>query len=189
MADFDFNLTARPVLDGADLTIGENRIVERSDLAIVSVAAPLGGEDALRAAFARRWSLDLPAPTRSADRGPLRAIRTGADQVLLIFPEAHMTWLDVRSALDGSGYTTDQTDAWVVLEISGPETPAALERLCPLDVDAARFPVGAAGRTLMAHLGVIVLRLGEEKFWLMSAASSARSFLDAAATAFRNVIT
>ncbi len=185
MAEIDFNLEAAPILDGADLTIGANRIVERDDLALVSVATPLGGEEALARALNKEWGLSLPEANIAAQSGDTRAMRTGTDQILLIFshktPDAETV---VRQKLAGAGYTTDQTDVWVLLEINGPDTVSALERICPLD--AAQFPSGGAARTVMEHMGAIIMRLDEDRFLLMSASSSAASFLHAIETSYRN---
>ena len=46
----------------------------------------------------------------------------------------------------GAGYTTDHTDSWVVLEVSGKATLSALERLCPLNLDLDACPNDQGGR-------------------------------------------
>ncbi len=186
MAELAFTLSAAPILGGVNQSIGENRIVERDDLALVSIATPIDGEASLTASLETGWGLALPDPTVSTPRGETRAVRTAPDQLLLIFqhgtPNADAT---VKSKLGGTGYTTDQTDAWVILEVSGPKTLDALERLCPLDV--SHFPDGGAGRTVMEHMGAMVIRLGADRFLLLSASSSARSFLHAVETSYRYV--
>jgi sarcosine oxidase subunit gamma len=167
VAEFAFTLEAKPILGGVDRRLGENRIVERSDLAIVSIA----------------WGLAWPDPTVSTVSGDVRAVRSAPDQLLLIFPHATPDANRVvQSKLNGAGYTTDQTDVWVMLEISGPATIAALERLCPLDV--SRFPDGGAGRTVMEHMGALIIRVSAGHFYLLSASSSARSFLHAVETSY-----
>lgn len=182
----DLTLTATPFLGGIDIAVGANRIVERDDLALVSIAVPLGGEEALTAALQDGWSLSMPSPTLSTTSGETRAIRTGQDQLMLIFPQSSPdAERHVRQKLGGAGYTTDQTDAWVVLEFSGPDTLAALERLCPLDVST--FAEHAAARTVMEHMGAVVIRTGEDRVLLASASSSAASFLHAVETSLRNV--
>ncbi|MEK6216110.1 MAG: sarcosine oxidase subunit gamma, partial [Boseongicola sp.] len=131
------------------------------------------------------WSLDAPAPTLSTVSGDTRAICTAPDQMMLVFPHptpdanAH-----VQGKLNDTGYTTDQTDAWVVLELSGPQALSALERLCPLDLHNSAFPVNAAGRTIMEHMGAFIVRTGDDTYLLMSASSSAQSFLHAVETSF-----
>lgn len=188
MAEFSFTLDTRPALAGTEIAIGGNRIVARTDLALVSVATPLGGDAALTRALQDGLGLALPAPTLSTIAGEMRAIRTAPDQLLLAFPHPTPDARGVINAkLGNTGYTTDQTDAWVILEVSGPDTLAALERLCPLDVNT--FEVGGSGRTMMEHMGALIVRTGPQAFWLMSASSSAGSFLHAVETSFRNVVT
>ena len=183
MAEFAFTLEAKPILGGVDRRLGENRIVERSDLAIVSIATPLGEDAALADALEGGWGLAWPNPTVSTVSGDVRAVRSAPDQLLLIFPHATPDANRVvQSKLNGAGYTTDQTDVWVMLEISGPATIAALERLCPLDV--SRFPDGGAGRTVMEHMGALIIRVSAGHFYLLSASSSARSFLHAVETSY-----
>ena len=184
MAEFEFSLTAAPKL-GVDWSKNGNRIVERDDLAVVSIATPLGADAEVAKALKSGWKLDYPEPTMSSTDGTVRAIRSGADQMLLLFPhstpDANQT---VQSKINGAGYTTDQTDSWVVLEISGPDTMDALARLCPLDLDENVFPEGSSGRTVMEHMGAFVIRLGPKNFLLMSASSSAGSFLHAVETSY-----
>ncbi|MEX0285731.1 MAG: sarcosine oxidase subunit gamma [Paracoccaceae bacterium] len=181
----EIRLTAAPIL-GADLSIGENTIRERDNLAIVSVATPLGEEQALTDALKDGWGLTTPVATMSETAGEVRAIRTTPDQILMLFPHAAPDAnAVVQSKLSGAGYTTDQTDVWIVLELSGPDTLPALERLCPLDVHG--MSDGASARTVMEHMGALILRLGPDRFWLLSASSSARSFLHAVETSYHNV--
>ena len=180
-------LTATAALGNADIKIGGNRILERADLALVSIATPLGEDNALATVLKSGWSLDVPSRSQTTDCGEVRAVRTSPDQLLLVF--AHETpdaLRHVQSKLNGTGYTTDQTDAWVVLEISGPDTLAALERICPLDI--RQFRPGESGRTVMEHMGAMAIRLEDDRFFLMSASSSAQSFMHAVETSYRYVI-
>lgn len=182
----DLTLTPAPLL-GTIPDIGANRIRERDDLAIVSVATPQGGRDTLAAALEAAFGLEMPGPMASTATGEMRAIATTPDQMLLVFPHATPDASPfVQGKLAGAGYTTDQTDAWVILDIAGPETLAALERLCPLDI--AGLGIGDAARTGMEHMGAVILRLGEAEFRLMSASSSAGSFLHAVEVSYRNVV-
>ncbi len=174
----EIRLTATPPLAGTDRRFGQNRILARTDLALVSVAVPLGGEAAVAEAFARNWDLELPGPKLGTGSDEMRAVRTAPDQMMLVFP--HPTpdaEVVVRRVLDGCAYTTDQTDVWSVIELSGPGVVTALERFCPLDLAPAAFPVGAFARTAMEHMAAMILRTGDERFLLMAASSSADSFL------------
>ena len=180
----DYSLTAAPIL-GVDTTLGATRLRERDDLALVSIAVPMGGEAALAAAVKDGWGLDMPSPAQSSASGDMRAVRTTADQIMLIFPhptpDANAV---VQDRLNGAGYTTDQTDVWVVLELDGPDVRRAMERLCPHDLSDAAFPIGAAARTVMEHMGAMIVRTDTDRWLLMSASSSAKSFLHAVETSF-----
>ncbi|MDJ0824783.1 MAG: sarcosine oxidase subunit gamma family protein [Rhodobacter sp.] len=182
------DLTAIPPLGGHDETTGDLRLRERGDLALVSIAVPLGGEATLAKALRSAFKLDLPDPGRFSASATHYLIRTGPDQLLLAFahaaPDAEPR---VAKALKGAAYTTDQTGAWAVLELSGPNCRTVLERICPLDLHDMAFPVGAAHRTLMEHLGVLILHTDADTFLLMSASSSAMSFLHALRTSIRYV--
>lgn len=188
MAETPTSLAARPPLGGHRAEIGGNRIAERADLALVSVAVPLGESDAVAAALKDGFGLAMPEPTRATSAGGHWAIRATPDQLLLLLDDpdpAADAELRVAERLGGAGYVTLQTDAWVILELSGPDTGAAMERLCPLDLGA--MPEGGAGRTVMEHMGALVLRLGRGRLMLMSASSSAGSFAHAVEEAFRAV--
>jgi len=182
-------LVAEPALGALDVAIGKNRIRERDDLAMVSVATPLGHGAAVAKALKAAFKLDVPKPTQSAGDNKMRAVSLTADQVMLIFahatPDANS---HVQSKLGGVGYTTDQTDAWVAIEVSGPDVHAALERICPVDLHPGAFPVGASARTTMEHMGAMIVRLSDDAFLLASARSSAASFAHAVTTSFEYVV-
>lgn len=180
MAKMDFTLSAAPTLGGLDVSIGATRLKERSELAVVSMAVPLGQDASVAKAVKSAFKLDIPKPTQASGDGARWIIQSAADQMLMLFehdtPDANAV---VNKALKGACYTTDQTDVWVVLEISGAGALAALERLCPIDLHDSAFPVGASARTVMEHMGALILRTGEDSYILMSASSSAGSFAHA----------
>ena len=163
----EIRLHPKPVL-GVNTEIGGIRIRERSDLALVSVA----GAAALGA-----YGLEMPSPTRSTEAGGVRAISPGVDQLMLLFPHSTPDAEPTVRARLSDGYTTDQTDVWVILEVDGPQVRDGLERICPLDLPTEANSIGRAARTVMAHMGAMVVRTGTDRFLLMSARSSARSFL------------
>lgn len=177
----EITLRAAPILGGIDIAKAGCRLVERDDLALVSLAIPLGGRTAVQKALQAGFGLDLPGPvaTTTGTDG-LRALQTAPDQLMLVFvhptPDAERF---VAEKTGGAGYTTDQTDAWVRLDLSGAAAVTALERLCPLDLHQTRFPPGSAARTAMEHIGTIIIRTAADRFLLLSASSSARSFLHA----------
>ena len=93
----------------------------------------------------------------------------------------------VDKATGGAFWSTDQTDVWCALEITGPMVREALARLCPLDLHPEVFQADHMGRTTMEHMGAIVVRLGGDSFLLVSASSSAQSFWHAVEVSMKNV--
>ncbi|MDO5755898.1 MAG: sarcosine oxidase subunit gamma family protein [Rhodobacterales bacterium] len=188
----DFTLISAPPLAGYNSSFGDIKLSAPKDLAIVSIALPLGGEDAAKAAITSAFGIDLPdtvgtsSPTKD---GTASLMRLGADQAFVVFtsatPDAER---QIAAKLNGTAYTTDQTDAWCSLEISGPGARRALERICPIDLHPDAFAVGAVARTVMEHMGAIIARTGDDSFLLLSASSSAKSFLHAVELSARNVI-
>jgi len=187
----EFSLVSTPPLSGTDLTFGDSRVTSPADLAIVSFALPLGGESAAKTAIKSAYGVAVPDVGKSvvAKDEQARLVRLSVDQGFVIFthdtPDAERV---VAAAIKGKAYTTDQTDVWCALEISGPSCRRALERICPIDLHPDAFAVGDAARTTMEHLGTLIIRTDEHTFLLLSASSSAGSFLHAVETSFQNVM-
>lgn len=78
-------------------------------------------------------------------------------------------------------FVTDQSDSWAVVEIAGRYARHLLARLVPLDL--ASWPVASAGRTVMHHLPVIVLKTADDGFILLSPRSTAADFWQALGSA------
>lgn len=186
----EFKLEQEPFLEGRRMRFRDSHLIEVTDLAIASVACPHGGRAELEGAVMKSWSAELPDPgrsTASAD-GEVKILGMSPDQFFVISTAAPMpAGKFVSAALAGAGYVTDQSDNWVALRLEGHLVLPALERICPLDLDPAAFAVGSVARTVMEHIGAIIHREGSEGFLLLSASSSAHSFLHAVATSFRNV--
>ncbi len=167
----DITLTPTPALAGLSRRIGALQLQTVPELVLTSLAVPLGGDAAAEAALQTATGLGVPALGLSLAKGGARVIRLAPDQLMLATDTAP------PAGLSGPFYTTDQTDAWVTLDLSGPTCAAALERLSMLDI--VGFPVDGAQRTLIAHLAVILVRVAPDRWWLMSAASSAKSLAKA----------
>lgn len=185
----DYTLISAPPLAGFDETIGDTRLFAPADLALVSVALPLGGETGAFKAIKAAYGADLPDPGKSVvAKDGVRLVRLGPDQAFVVFshstPDANEV---VQTRLDGKAYTTDQTDVWTGLAIEGESARTALERICPLDLHPDAFAVDDAARTVMEHLGVLIVRTGANGYLLLSASSSANSFLHAIETSIHNV--
>lgn len=184
----DFVLTAAPPLGGFREDFASVRLEEPEGLAIVAVAASATARQALAQAIEDSLGAALPGPgssTLSAD-GRYRLAWTAPDQTFILFdhgvPDAGSV---VETLVGGAGYVTDQTDGWAALRLSGPRSRDVLARLCMLDLHPDVFAPGASARTMMEHLGVIVIREDADTYLLLSASSSAQSFLGAVTDTIR----
>ena len=184
----DFTLISAPPLAGYDKDFGEASLKAPADLALVSIALPLGAEAAAVKAIKAGFGAVLPEPGKSvlSKDGGTRLVRLGRDQGMAIFthaaPDAERV---VAAKLKRAVYSTDQTDVWVGLEISGVASRVALERICALDLHPDSFAVDDARRTTMEHLGVLIIRTGVDSYLLLSGSSSAGSFLHAVETSIK----
>ncbi|MDC1001936.1 hypothetical protein OAS89_05620 [Alphaproteobacteria bacterium] len=133
-----------------------------------------------------------PNATMALDRsGKPRCILmpSAQNQWFLCFDDDGTNPIDAAKALLGKTLSkqmamTDQSDSWVILALSGLHSRQTLARICPIDCSASAMPIGTTARTSMKHLGAIITRRPDEGdhqpcFWLLSARSSAASFLHA----------
>lgn len=186
----EFTLASSPPLAGYERDFGDIVLKAPKDLAIVAMALPLGGEDAAREAVKAGYGVDLPAPGKSvvAEGHGASILGLAPDLAFVLFtraePDAERV---VAEKLGEAVYLTDQTDTWCGLEISGPRSRAALERICPIDLHPQAFAVNDGARTVMEHLGVIIIRTAADRYLLLSASSSAGSFLHAVETSIGNI--
>lgn len=186
----DLMLKAKPPLDGFRKDYDGVSVAEVTDRSIVSIATPDDGQQSLDAAMTAGYQVRLPEVGASATSDVDRTLILGLQkqQVFLLCDDLGRDPVGaVNDRLNGTAYLTDQSDSWVLLQVSGDRARVALERISPIDLHPQAFPVGAVARTSMEHLGVIMTRTGENEYLLMSACSSAHSFLHAVETSIQNV--
>jgi len=184
-------LIASSPLDGFQKQFANVALAEVSDYALVSIAVPFDNRATLEDAVTKVFGTSLPTPgtsTLSKD-GSNRLLGMQPDQVFALFDYGGNDPVGaVKALLGNAGYYTDQSDSWVMLRVSGPLATTALERICPIDLASEVFEPNRVARTVMEHLGVIVLCEGHNNYFLMSPRSSARSFLHALETSIKNVL-
>ena len=181
----DLTLTAQSPLGGYKNDFDSVTLTELTELAVVSIATPSDARDELAKAVDSAFGTALPDIGYSShtEDGNTRLLGLQRDQMFLLFEhEGNDALTVVTNKLGEVGYYTDQSDTWAILRMTGPGSRTALERICMLDLSPDAFSVGAVARTTMEHLGVIILRDDEDSFLLMSARSSANSFVHAIET-------
>jgi sarcosine oxidase subunit gamma len=187
----EFTLIAKSPLGGLRQEFDGVTIAEVTDRAIVSVATPHDGEEALSKAVASAYQTEIPAVGQStlSDVDNARLLGMQPDQFYLLFNDSNSPAVEeVAEQLGDSGYLTDQSDSWVTIRVSGPKCRTALRHICPIDLHPSTFSEGSVARTVMEHLGTIIVREGQDSFLLMSPRSSAASFLHAVQASVENVI-
>ncbi len=179
------------IFDGLECDYGAVQLRELQSLAIVSLAMPQGGEDKCANSVKDAWGCAVPGNGRyvQSKDGFTRIIRTQPDQLFALFDhEGDDARNLVHDLTRGAFWTTEQTDVWCALQLSGATSREILARICSLDLHPGVFASDHAARTTMEHLGAIILRSNEDEFVLLSARSSAKSFLHAIETSIRNVL-
>ena len=185
----DFTLESKAVLDGFDHDWNGTRLRELTEMAAVAVSVPKGGFAALGNKMKTAFGGGLPEAGESfVGKGDARIMSFAVDQFMVLWDHtAHSGVPEIEKKLGKTGYYVEQTNNWVFLELSGPLARAAMERVCAVDTHPDKFDVDRAERTSMEHMGAVLCRTGEDTFLIMSASSTAGSFLHALETSVEYV--
>lgn len=165
------------------------RIVENPGIALASIACRLRREVEFAKAAERFFGFAMPGPGKVAGRTPYNAIWTAADQWLVEAPfDSHEDIAHiVKDGFGDAASVTEQTDGWVRLDLEGTGVVATFERICPLDI--GRMPADTASRTLIEHLGcIVVCRAAGLRFTVLGPRSSAASLHHALLAAARSAL-
>lgn len=121
------------------------------------------GTDAL-GALSAAFGVTLPTrPKTSASANGRHALWLGPDEWLLI----DETGADLMAAAASAGVLHSATDVShrnTAILVSGPDAAGAIAGSCPLDLGNSIFPVGAAARTVLGKIEIVLLRTGEEDY-------------------------
>lgn len=169
-------------------TIGVVTIGENTSLAIASLSARKGKDQELRALIQPVLGDHLPQPGHAIVARDVTAVWTGVDQWFLMapLPEHPDFAAEIKALVADTASVTEQTDGWVVFDITGANLIPFLERLCSLDTKA--MMAGDATRCLIEHLGCLILcRESARSFTLLGPRSSAASLHHTLVTAARSI--
>lgn len=145
-----------------------------------------GAEPVMRAAAAA-VGLEFSAQACRAVESEAGALLwLGPDERLLLLPERAPQALAALSAALGARphARVDVSHRQVALQLTGPAAADILASGCPLDLDAAHFPVGMCTRTVLAKAEIILWRRGPTLFHIevwRSFAGYVSTFLEQAA--------
>ena len=184
---FNSDLIPKSCLDSYNKTFGKLVVREVPDLEIAAIAIPNGQEPKVSSILNTAFKMKEPKPGHSeiCSNTGVRALRLAPDQILLIWDKNINFKIQ---NIDSDVYMTEQTHAWVVVELSGETVLSCLERICPINLCEDNFKTNAFARTVMEHLGSIILKTTPNTFLLLSGSSSANSFLHAIETSAKNIL-
>lgn len=153
-------------------SIGPVTLTENPGVALASVAIRAGrGADVAAAAAAA--GIPLPGPGRAEPGAPYGAFWMTPEMWMIEAPFASHE--DIRRHLlaifGDAASITEQTDGWVVIEVTGQRLPDLFERLCNVDLRAA-VP-GHATRTVIDHIGCYLILRDAGRITVMGPRSSA----------------
>jgi sarcosine oxidase, subunit gamma len=167
-------------------TVGPVTIRENTDNALASLATRSGrGGDVATAA--ETAGIPLPGPGKTASSATYSALWLGPDQWMIEAPiGTHEDIVAVLRPLFGDAASlTEQTDAWVRFDVTGPDLPSLFERICAFDLRT--HAPGSATRTVIEHLGCYVALRASNEVSVLGPRSSAHSLHHALLTAARSV--
>ena len=164
-------------------------ITENANTALASLAGRRGRVADLNRACKDLFGVALPGPGRVASGQPYTVIWTGPEQWFVEAPFASHDDIArlLKDKLQDAASVTEQTDGWVRFEVTGARACDVFERLCALNV--RRMQTGDASRTLIEHLGCLVIcRRQSQEFSVLGPRSAARSLHHAIVTAAKSAI-
>ena len=152
-------------------------IEERTDLGFASVIARRGKRDALVSAVETAYGVALPNGPRRITRGSVTFAGTAPDQWIASAEgaEAANFASRVRGRIGLFAAVSDQSDARLVLRLSGPKVRAVLAKGVPLDLHPKAFRPGDVATTQVAYISVQLDRI-DETFQITAPRSMAGSF-------------
>ena len=157
--------------------IGPVTITENTSMALASLATRKGC-DADVAKAAKTLNIRLPAPGHASEN----ALWLAEGQWMIEAPfDTHEDIVAyLKPAFGAAASLSEQTDAWVRFDLTGPNLHAMFELLCNLDTRAMR--PGDGTRTVIEHLGCYVV-CRSAGFTILGPRSSAKSLHHALITA------
>ena len=157
--------------------IGAVTITENTSVALASLASRRGC-DAAVAKAAKALGIRLPAPGHASPN----ALWLAEGQWMIEAPfDTHEDIVAyLKPAFGAAASISEQTDAWVRFDLTGPDLHAVFEVLCNLDTRAMR--PGDGTRTVIEHLGCYVI-CRSAGFTILGPRSSAKSLHHALVTA------
>ena len=116
------------------------------------------------AALSKALGLTLPQkPKSSAAKAGRTALWLGPDESLVVDDAGGDPVADCAS-VKGLHSAVDALRRNVAIAVTGAHAAATINSGCPQDLSLPAFPVGAASRTILGKVEIVILRTGEDTF-------------------------
>jgi methylglutamate dehydrogenase subunit D len=181
---------ASPGRHGAATAVAGLLIEERSDIALASVIAKRDKRFMLVNAVNTAFGVALPDGPRRASKGGVTFAGTGPDQWIASAegPDAVGFAARLRGRIGPFAAVSDQSDARLVLQLSGPRVRDVLAKGVAIDLHPKAFKPGDVASTPIAYIGVQIDMLDAAPIYRLTAprsmAGSFWSWLSASAAEF-----
>lgn len=182
-------LTSELVLEGYSHHFEGAELAEVTGRAMVSMAIPKGEKNALEQQLKEMCGLAFPEVGQwcSSEPANTQVLRLQDDLCFVLFDYSGDRAVEEFKQKISGAYLSDQSDSWVMLRLSGEQSREALARICPIDLHSAVFSPGSVTRTVMEHIGVMIVCEAENQYLLMALRSYAGSFLHALEVSLANL--
>jgi heterotetrameric sarcosine oxidase gamma subunit len=157
-------LSARPAFsDGTEVMSSGLMISVRENLALVSFCAAKGKRAALVAMVKDTYGVELPATPARVEGKDVAFVWNGPEQWLAIAERGNGRDLEreLKPVLAGLSSVVDQSDARVVVRISGPRVREVLAKGVPIDLHPRAFCPGMMAISHARHMSVILWQLDD----------------------------
>ena len=160
------------------IVVGSCSLEEQLPAAITSITPFAGQQKQVSAALKDALGVTFPAPNRATGKEGSRCIWSGMGQALFIGPTI--------KPIKGAAHS-DQSDAWAVMRLTGPDAVLVLAKLAPVNLAHTSFRRGHTVRTLLNHMAVLITRTGTNAFDIMVFRSMAQTAVHELETAMKSV--
>lgn len=143
---------------------------ERSDIGFLNITAERGEAAAVLTRLGEALGLEIPTDFRRVGDG-VSAIGPGRWLLDGAFGAAGQEQV-LRNLLAGIASVVDESDGWVVLDLSGPRVTDALAKLLPIDLHPKSFRAGDVALTVAEHINARLWRLSEPNSYRLAAPRS-----------------
>jgi len=153
-------------------------VAERTDIAFANVTARRGKRFMLVNAVNTAFGVALPDGPRRTTVGSVTFAGTGPDQWLASAEAAEAAGFaaKLRARVGPFAAVSDQSDARLVLQLSGPRVRDVLAKGLAIDLHPKSFKPGDVANTLIAYVGVQIDMLDDATWQLTAPRSMAGTF-------------